>query len=239
MRAVFLPLAIVAGVMLAGCNGDVVAAPRVTIGLITPGTWVVDGSPDYMLVWIHNEMRGSTRVRWDVALADGSPLPDGWTVARSRDGADLQPKGSKQTGPAGPSYPDWQWSRLSLQLPAGTTPGEHRLRIDSGHGVHEFTLKVNGTATRVSRPGDHVVVEYDGRFDHNGTRFDAGDFDTTLGSGGTVTGFDNGLMGLMQGENATLVIPPALAYGYDQTDPSRVKFNGRALRFEVRIREFL
>ncbi|HEX2065891.1 MAG TPA: FKBP-type peptidyl-prolyl cis-trans isomerase, partial [Candidatus Thermoplasmatota archaeon] len=91
-----------------------------------------------------------------------------------------------------------------------------------------------------------VTVQYDGRFEDDGSRFDDGSFDTTLGSGRTVSGFDNGLMGLAPGETATLHIPPAFAYGYDNVKPTpqqaqqgypdMTKFNGRTLVFTVTIK---
>ncbi|MCA1819415.1 MAG: FKBP-type peptidyl-prolyl cis-trans isomerase [Halobacteriales archaeon] len=81
-----------------------------------------------------------------------------------------------------------------------------------------------------------MTVHYDGRFEDDGSSFDDGDFPTTLGSGQTVPGFDNGLMGLAAGETAVLHIPPAFAYGYDNADGSGYEqFNGRTLKFMVTV----
>lgn len=233
------PFLLAAGIILAGCNGDGPAKPEVTVGLITPGVWKVDAPTDYMLVWIHNEVAGTTQVMWNVTMADGTPLPAGWASKSTLASAWLQPKGSKVTNPAGRvSYPDWTWSRLSLDVPPDTAPADHALRINAGPLAYPFTLKINSTAARVSKPGDNVEVRYDGTFNATGVRFDDGEFPTKLGSGQTVPGFDSGLMGLALDEKAVLIIPPALAYGYDNTDPGYTKFNGQTLRFDVSIIKF-
>ena len=229
---------VLASLFLAGCSEDPPSGDPIAVGLITPDVWKVDGSPDYMLVWIHNLHSGSVQVRWNVTMGDGSGLPDGWILKASRESATLQPLGTKQTTSRGVTYPDWQWSLLSLQLPAGTAPADHALRIDAGPITHEFTLRINSTTTRVSKPGDNVDVNYDGRFADTDQSFDDGSFPTRLGGGQTVPGFDNGLMGLALREKATLILPPALAYGYDQTDPSYQKFNGKTLKFVVEIAAF-
>ncbi|MFL5605569.1 MAG: FKBP-type peptidyl-prolyl cis-trans isomerase [Gemmatimonadaceae bacterium] len=83
-----------------------------------------------------------------------------------------------------------------------------------------------GTGTTLAR-GQRVGVYYDGYFS-DGTRFDhllASDatpapapFSFTLGSGQVIFGFDEGVTGMKIGGMRQIIIPPALAYGYQRND---------------------
>jgi peptidylprolyl isomerase len=89
----------------------------------------------------------------------------------------------------------------------------------------------NGTGeSRVVKSGDTVQVDYTGKFE-NGTVFDtsieevaeeAGIYNEqreyvplniTAGSGQVIEGFDKGLIGMKEGEEKNLTIPPEKAYG--------------------------
>jgi len=89
----------------------------------------------------------------------------------------------------------------------------------------------NGSGeSRVVKSGDTVQVDYTGKFE-NGTVFDtsieevakeAGIYNEqreyvplniTVGSGQVIEGFDEGLIGMKEGEEKNLTIPPEKAYG--------------------------
>ncbi|XP_063623726.1 peptidyl-prolyl cis-trans isomerase FKBP2 [Cydia splendana] len=68
-----------------------------------------------------------------------------------------------------------------------------------------------------SRKGDLLHMHYTGTLD-DGTEFDSSiprgnPLTFTLGSGQVIKGWDQGLMGMCEGEQRKLVIPPELAYG--------------------------
>lgn len=211
---------------LAGCAAP---APTVTADFITPGVWSVRGSTDYMYAWAHNPGAGTLPLTWSLTLAGNAPLPAGWKVTFAPAGATLSPAGTKE----GRSYPDWAATLITLTLPANEPAGNRTVELHAGDTVKSETLSIAATRGKVSGPGSKVNVHYDGRFEDDNTRFDTGDFPTTLGSGQTVPGFDNGLMGLAPGETASLHIPPAFAYGYDNPAGNYAKFNGRTLLFIV------
>ena len=67
--------------------------------------------------------------------------------------------------------------------------------------------------------GDSVTVLYEG-FLADGAVFDSstlsGPFNFTLGSGGSIAGFDEGVTGMKQGGVRLIIIPPSLGYGNQQ-----------------------
>lgn len=73
------------------------------------------------------------------------------------------------------------------------------------------------------KKGDHVVVHYTGTLD-NGTKFDSSldreplEFD--VGAGQMIKGFDNAVLGMKVGEEKTVTIKAADAYG--ENDPRNV-----------------
>jgi hypothetical protein len=73
-------------------------------------------------------------------------------------------------------------------------------------------------------PGHHLSMHYTGTIDESsatgvkGAQFDSSiprgkTFDFPLGGGRVIRGWDEGLVGLCKGAQATLVIPPELGYG--------------------------
>jgi hypothetical protein len=57
---------------------------------------------------------------------------------------------------------------------------------------------------------------------------------TTLGKGGLIPGFEQGLLGMKLGEVKVLDIPPELGYG---TDPGRHQLGNKTLHFRVRVED--
>jgi len=80
-------------------------------------------------------------------------------------------------------------------------------------------LKVE-TIAEGAKNGDKLSVLYTGTLT-NGTVFDASSlhenkpFEFTLGAGGVIKGFDQGLLGVKKGEKRRISIPAELAYGKD------------------------
>lgn len=234
-------LAVLVASAFAGCTQqpDQPNGPaNIEADLITPGAWRVNGQTDHILAWVHNAGSSSVKIDWTMKRANGTEAPAEWRLRAQKPSADLQADGNKSTVGGRTQYPDWAWTLFTIELPNGTAAGEHPMVLDTGKSQHAFVLRIEANLTRVSKPADTVELHYDGKFNATGERFDDGEFQTRLGSGQTVPGFDNGLMGLAVGEDASLIIPPALGYGYDQTHPSYVKFNGQTLRFDVRILRF-
>jgi peptidyl-prolyl cis-trans isomerase B (cyclophilin B) len=209
-----------------------VQAP-VEVDLITPGVWNVCSNTEYNYVWIHNG--GATRLdyKWSITLKDGAALPPGWTVTFQNPSGILEPNGTKASSGPRVTYPDWAASRVTLKIPTSQKAGMYEAELRAGGTVRPFVFNVQEPRGSVSGPGSSVTVQYDGRFADDQSQFDSGEFPTTLGSGQTVPGFDNGLMGLAKGESTTLIIPPPFAYGYDNPPGNYQRFNGRTLMFIV------
>lgn len=75
---------------------------------------------------------------------------------------------------------------------------------------------VEGTGTEV-RSGDTVVVHYIGTLP-DGTQFDSSynsgqPFETSIGTGAVIQGWDQGIPGMKVGGKRRLLIPPELGYG--------------------------
>lgn len=236
MRLACVVLALAA--LISGCASGPAASTGtgVEIDAITPRAFDVGGVHDQVMVWAHNLAGSHANVTW--ALTDaGGPLPSGWSVHFSPPTLDLAANGARRLAGNAYEYPDWGRSMLQLTIPDQEPAGIHTLRLAGGGATKDLTVTVLGPEARgkLSGQGSNVHVAYDGSFLGTGARFDKGDFDTVLGSGNTVPGFDFGLMGLQLHENRTLVLPPALAYGYDNTDANYAKFNGQWLVFRVQL----
>jgi len=77
----------------------------------------------------------------------------------------------------------------------------------------------------VVKAGQNIKVNYTGVLWKNGKKFDAsGDhgssFDTPIGSGKVITGWDKGLVGQTVGSRVLLVVPPAEGYGAKGSPPA-------------------
>jgi len=90
-----------------------------------------------------------------------------------------------------------------------------------------------------SRKGDKLRMHYTGTLE-DGTEFDSsiprGDpLEFTLGMGQVIKGWDQGLLGMCQGEKRKLSIPPHLGYG-ESGAPPKIPGNS-VLIFEVELIE--
>ncbi|MFQ6007409.1 MAG: peptidylprolyl isomerase [Candidatus Zixiibacteriota bacterium] len=77
------------------------------------------------------------------------------------------------------------------------------------------------SAERVAKSGDTVKVHYTGKLE-DGSVFDSSrdrePFELTIGSGMTIPGFENGIVGMAVGDTITITIPPEEAYGPRRED---------------------
>ncbi|HEY8082933.1 MAG TPA: FKBP-type peptidyl-prolyl cis-trans isomerase [Solirubrobacterales bacterium] len=82
---------------------------------------------------------------------------------------------------------------------------------------------VEGTGPE-AKSGDEVTVQYVGVGFESGEEFDASwggePFPFTLGTGGVIAGWDQGVEGMKVGGRRELIIPPDLAYGPEGRPPA-------------------
>jgi peptidylprolyl isomerase len=76
----------------------------------------------------------------------------------------------------------------------------------------------------VVKAGQNIKVNYTGALWKNGKKFDASadhgsSFDTQIGAGKVITGWDKGLVGQTVGSRVLLVVPPAEGYGAKGSPP--------------------
>ncbi len=78
--------------------------------------------------------------------------------------------------------------------------------------------KVNESIKTTVENGDSVEVEYIGTLT-NGTKFDSGTINFTVGIKQMINGFDKGVVGMKIGESKDMVIPPEDGYGLPEAIP--------------------
>merc|ERR1712226_38080 len=88
-----------------------------------------------------------------------------------------------------------------------------------------------------SRKGDSLQMHYTGKLE-SGEEFDSSiprgePFKFTLGAGQVIKGWDQGLLGMCEGEKRKLVIPPDMGYG-DRGAGEKIP-GGATLVFEVEL----
>jgi len=120
-----------------------------------------------------------------------------------------------------PTTPDFDAS-LGIDLSAMT---------HTASGLYYQDLVVGTGATAIV--GDSAAVGYSGWLS-NGTLFDAGSFDFTVGVGRVVPGFDEGVLGMRVGGKRKLVLGPDLGYGNRDYGP--IPANS-TLVFEVELQQ--
>lgn len=98
-------------------------------------------------------------------------------------------------------------------MTTNTTPKSPAVTTASGL---TYIITQNGTGAQL-KAGDTVVVHYTGLLT-NGLKFDSSldrgePLAFPLGAGRVIKGWDEALQNLRVGDHATLIIPPAIAYG--------------------------
>ncbi|XP_074786359.1 peptidyl-prolyl cis-trans isomerase FKBP2 isoform X1 [Athene noctua] len=121
----------------------------------------------------------------------------------------------------------WGWV-LALALALAAEPGR-KVQI----GVRR---RPEACGVR-SRRGDLLHMHYTGQLE-DGSQFDSSrsrdqPFVFSLGTGQVIKGWDQGLLGMCEGEKRKLVIPPELGYG-DRGAPQKSP-GGAVLIFEVEL----
>ncbi|MEQ2172465.1 FK506-binding protein 2A [Goodea atripinnis] len=118
---------------------------------------------------------------------------------------------------------------LSLSPAAVSGADKKKLQIGIKKRVDNCPIK--------SRKGDVLNMHYTGKLE-DGTEFDSSisrdrPFTFTLGTGQVIKGWDQGLLGMCEGEKRKLVIPAELGYG-DRGAPPKIP-GGATLIFEVEL----
>jgi len=111
--------------------------------------------------------------------------------------------------------------------------GEKKLQI----GIKKRADPETCTKETKSRKGDTLHMHYTGKLE-DGTEFDSSiprkqPFVFTLGAGQVIKGWDQGLLGMCEGEKRKLVIPSDMGYG-DRGSPPKIP-GGATLVFEVEL----
>lgn len=124
-----------------------------------------------------------------------------------------------------------------------TTPAVKAVKVTPGPGEGDIKVKPviprqSGAAPKVlivqdlivgtgaqAKSGDSVTVQYVGVLFANGKEFDSSwktgkPFTFTLGSGGVIAGWDQGVEGMKVGGRRRLIIPADLAYGAAGSPPA-------------------
>ncbi|XP_031245352.1 peptidyl-prolyl cis-trans isomerase FKBP2 isoform X1 [Mastomys coucha] len=127
----------------------------------------------------------------------------------------------------------WILTILSICLSALATAtgaeGKRKLQIGVKKRVDHCPIK--------SRKGDVLHMHYTGKLE-DGTEFDSSlpqnqPFVFSLGTGQVIKGWDQGLLGMCEGEKRKLVIPSELGYG-ERGAPPKIP-GGATLVFEVEL----
>lgn len=103
--------------------------------------------------------------------------------------------------------------------PAAASSSSEQVNNSNNKKIMELAIKTTkeGTGERVVKNGDVISMHYTGKFT-DGTKFESSldsgkTFEFTIGTGGVIKGWDQGILGMKLGEKRTLMIPSALAYG--------------------------
>jgi len=166
---------------------------------------------------------GSTEAT-DTAATDSQPSSDADAAASA---AATDPDGSTVTDGSDPATDD---SAASGDKPSVEVPDELPTTL-------ERTVLVEGDGDPAAE-GDTVIVDYVGVRTRDGVEFDNSydrgqPFPVTLGAGGVIAGWDQGLVGTQVGERLQLDIPGDLAYG-DQARGELIGEN-EALSFVIDV----
>ena len=147
-------------------------------------------------------------------------------------GASGSPEPAVTQGPIGPAVPSCTPQAANPGKVAGTTDLAKKPQIEVPDTPPPCNLVVGdivvGTGPE-ARPGDQLTMKYVGVTYATGKQFDASwdrgqDFPFTLGAGGVIKGWDEGMLGMKAGGRRELIIPPSLGYG-DQAQGDAIPAN--------------
>jgi peptidylprolyl isomerase len=149
-------------------------------------------------------------------------------------GADSSPTTAASQGPIGPVAGSSGACSDATKVGKVTTTTDLSKKpvIEVPDGAMPCKLDVTdivvGTGP-AAKAGDQLTMKYVGVTWSTGKQFDASwdrgqDFPFTLGAGGVIQGWDQGMVGMKQGGRRQLVIPPALGYG-DQAQGADIPAN--------------
>jgi FKBP-type peptidyl-prolyl cis-trans isomerase len=111
--------------------------------------------------------------------------------------------------------------------------------VDPGPATLQVTDDLVGKGKAAVKSGDKVRVHYTGTL-MSGKKFDSSrdrgtPFDFTVGTGGVIKGWDEGVVGMKVGGKRRLVIPEALGYGEAGSPPDIPPKAG--LKFDIELLE--
>ena len=147
------------------------------------------------------------------------------TADKLAERAEQQQRQQTQSQPASAPAP----TVTKIQPTAGERDLNKKPQIPKSSGPPPKQLKAqdlivgNGPA---AKDGDQLSVQYVGVLYNNNKQFDSSwdkgrqPFQFTLGQGGVIQGWDQGLVGMKVGGRRKLTIPPDLAYGAQGSPPA-------------------
>jgi len=91
------------------------------------------------------------------------------------------------------------------------------IEVNAGEVKLKIGIRKRGECENKTKVGDLVHIHYTGTLE-DGTEFDSSiprgqPFTFTLGRGQVIKGWDQGLLGMCEGDKRRLTIPPELGYG--------------------------
>lgn len=156
-----------------------------------------------------------------LVVAGCSSEDDGQVVA------DVLEDDSLPTQPAAPESTTTVPQICEPEAPTEVTEEDKPVvEVPEGEAPEDLVVEtlVEGEGREVA-DGDQVQVQYTGVLLADGTEFDTSWDDlaplpVTVGTGGVIAGFDEGLVGMKVGERRMLTIPSDQAYGADGSPPA-------------------
>lgn len=142
--------------------------------------------------------------------------------------------------------PAWSAMKIDMEILSFRSEGEQITAYVAQKGFEDVQISSTGLrfipqavasgGTPLAN-GDQVVVKYRGAT-LDDTQFDAGEFNLTLGSNGSIAGFEEGVKMMKVGDKATIIFPSSIGYGANGTRDQQgrqVIFPYSPLLFELEI----
>ena len=145
------------------------------------------------------------------------------------------------TGPVDTSADDAPADTFEDVGPPATNPDKPEVEIPAEPPTELVRTVLEEGTGEPAEAGDTLIVDYVGVRSVDGVEFDNSydrePFPITLGAGGVIAGWDEGLLGSKQGERVQLDIPSDLAYG--ETARSDVIRENEDLTFVIDVRSVI